>query len=347
MPCMIDRQPPDKAACDPRGTVPVDPPSGATLRYLAVAGLTLLALVVALEPDVGFAAPTAARALFWAAQIGVGLFVLQALLLGLTRLMGASRVPSWALVMVSGFLGAVLLSPIYWLLGEGLMEQWLGYPALPENEGAHPTAVIGRHVFVAEFIDIVGPVTAAWALICLPRLHWLMPPLLNSQTHSRPDGIPLGAAADRIEARAAVSGLKADCPKPDSIGETMPAGSPRPRWSDRLPAELGRDVIAVASELQYLRVWTTRGCGLILGALADVEAEESDHGLRVHRSWWVVGRHVVSVRRTGQGAVCLMSNGREVPVSRRRRADVLARFGDGARYVVAPSSETVADADLN
>jgi len=344
---MIDHPPPDKAASEPRRTLPSDAPSGSTLRYLAVAGLALLALVVALEPDVGFAAPTTARGLFWAAQIAVGLLVLQALLLVLTRLMGASRVPSWALVILSGILGAVLLSPVYWLLGEGLMEHWLGYPALPENEGAHPAAVIGRHVFLAEFVDIVAPVTAAWALICLPRLHWLVPPLLHRQTDPGPDDNPIGGAADRIEARPKVSAVAADCLKPDSISETAPAGSPRPRWSERLPAELGRDVIAVASELQYLRVWTTRGCGLILGALADVEAEEADHGLRVHRSWWVVVRHVVSVRRTGQGAVCLMSDGREVPVSRRRRADVLARFGDGARYVIAPSSETVADADLN
>jgi DNA-binding LytR/AlgR family response regulator len=56
--------------------------------------------------------------------------------------------------------------------------------------------------------------------------------------------------------------------------------------------------------------------------------------------------HVVSVRRTGQGAVCLMSDGRQVPVSRRRRADVLARFGDGVRYVGA-RSEAVTNADLD
>jgi hypothetical protein len=31
-----------------------------------------------------------------------------------------------------------------------------------------------------------------------------------------------------------------------------------------------------------------------------------------------------------------LSDGREIPVSRRRKADVLARFGDSARYDVVP-----------
>ena len=86
---------------------------------------------------------------------------------------------------------------------------------------------------------------------------------------------------------------------------------------------------------------------LILGALADVESEGAAHGLRVHRSWWVAFEHVISVRRTPAGAVCLMSDGREVPVSRRRRAEVLARFGDGARYRVAGESKVVPHPDLH
>jgi DNA-binding LytR/AlgR family response regulator len=99
-----------------------------------------------------------------------------------------------------------------------------------------------------------------------------------------------------------------------------------------LPSELGDDLIAVTSELQYLRVWTSRGCALVLGSLQQVEDEEGAAGIRLHRSWWVHARHVRSVRRRGEGAVCELSNGREVPVSRRRKTDVLVRFGDGTRY---------------
>jgi hypothetical protein len=42
-----------------------------------------------------------------------------------------------------------------------------------------------------------------------------------------------------------------------------------------------------------------------------------------------------------------MSDGREVLVSRRRRGEVLARFGDGARYRGGVASEVVPQADLH
>ena len=95
-------------------------------RYLTVAGIIFVALMTTLEPDVGFAAPPAAKLLFWSLQVSTGLLVLQIVLYLLTRRYGASHVPSWALVLISGVLGAVVLAPVYWLIGEGLMEQWFG-----------------------------------------------------------------------------------------------------------------------------------------------------------------------------------------------------------------------------
>jgi hypothetical protein len=37
--------------------------------------------------------------------------------------------------------------------------------------------------------------------------------------------------------------------------------------------------MAVKSELQYLRVWTTRGAALVLGSLQEMEDEEGSAGL--------------------------------------------------------------------
>jgi hypothetical protein len=332
------------------------------LRYLTVAGLALLALMMSLEADVGFSAPPAARLLFWALQIATGLCVLQSVLYLLTRRYGASRVPSWALVMLSAVLGAAVLTPVYWLIGEGLMQRWLGYPARPDEDGDALGGALFGHPLLAEYVDIVGPVTTAWALVCLPRLHWLVPPLLNGRTPPAPAATEqvvadpdaaMAAFVPPVSDRLATEAHSGSTPSTGSPGlgaaTTAPASAqpPRPTWCERLPAELGTDVIAVASELQYLRVWTPRGCALILGALADVESEGAAHGLRVHRSWWVACGHVISVRRTASGAVCLMSDGREVPVSRRRRNDVIARFGDGVRYRVAGESEAVAHTDLH
>jgi hypothetical protein len=336
-----------------------------TLRYLTIAGFIFLALVMTLEPDVGFSAPLGARLLYWTLQVAAGLFVLQWVLYSVTRRYGASRIPSWSLVLLSGVVGAFLLAPIYWLIGEGLMEGWLGYPAQADNEGVDLIDVTLSNPLLKEFLDIVGPVTAAWALICLPRLHWLVPPLLNGRTQtsvatpkpgpkSEANNASLNPPVTRSEARP--PGDSTTAPKVSFTaplhsldqGTSVVACAPpaRTTWRERLPPELGTDVIAVTSELQYLRVWTSRGCALILGALADVDSEDTAHGLRVHRSWWVAREHVVSVRRTATGTLCLMSDGRQVPVSRRRSAEVLARFGNGAHYRVAGESKVVADTDL-
>jgi hypothetical protein len=338
--------------------------AGGILRYLTVAGLALLALILSLEPDVGFSAPPLARLLFWTLQIVTGLFVLQSVLYLLTRRFGAGRIPSWVLVLLSGVLGAAVLAPAYWLIGEVLMQHWLGYPARPDDDDGLFHLPFGGPL-LAEYIDIVVPVTTAWALICLPRLHWLVPPLLSAQ--GRPAFVAPGVRAKPAESETAAGAPAATLAlsEADASARLSEAGSmfsatgvaepavapapllPPPAWYDRLPTELGTDVIAVASELQYLRVWTPRGCALILGALADVESEGMALGLRVHRSWWVASEHIISVRRTATGAVCVMSDGRQVPVSRRRRAEVLARFGDGVQYRVAAASKAVPHPDLH
>lgn len=323
------------------------PGAGGIPRYLTFVGLALVALMVTLDPDVGFTAPLGDRLLFWFLQIATGLVVLQSVLFLMTRRLGASRMPSWSQVLLSGVFGSLVLAPIYWLIGEGLMQAWLGHPAQTDAARADLVGLTLHHPLLIEFADIVGPVTTAWALICLPRLHWLVPPLLHGQ--------PLNAAADTAPPAHAVSTPpqsappQADTPEIDSLHTraAVPTTTPSTGWRERLPTELGQDVIAVSSELQYLRVWTTRGCALILGALADVESEEARRGLRVHRSWWVASEHILSVRRTATGAVCLMSDGRQVPVSRRRRAEVLSRFGDGAQYRPADDSKEVAQPDLH
>jgi hypothetical protein len=307
------------------------------LRYLTFAGLAFLALMLTLEPNVGFTAPLAARLMFWTLQIIIGLFVLQSVLHLLTRRFGTTQAPSWSLVLLSGVLGSVLLAPLYWLIGEGLMVTWLEYPSQADETAADFIGFTLAHPLIQEYLNIVGPVSAAWTLICLPRLHWLMPPLLHGRTSDSDAVTTPDINSKAIEVSSSVN-------ESNAAESTAPT---RSTWRDRLPEQLGTDVIAVTSELQYLRVWTPRGCALILGALADVETEAAATGLRVHRSWWVATEHVVSVRRTATGAVCVMSDGSQVPVSRRRRSEVLAQFGDGAQYRCDDASKAVTQTHLN
>jgi hypothetical protein len=284
-------------------------------RYLGGTGLALWAFVMALMPDPGFMAPWLWMALFWALQIGVGLTILQTILYLMSRVDSKGRMPLWSLVAMSGLCGSVVLAPIYWLIGEGLMQQFMGFAeTIDTDELRSVERTLGWAALVEEWLEISGPVIAGWALISWPRLQGLLPPLVQKTNWSVDE--PLAA-------------LSQD-PKVIEVSVCS--------WREALPKELGDDVIAVKSELQYLRVWTTRGAALVLGSLQEVEDEEGSAGMRVHRSWWVHARHVRTVGRRGEAAICELSDGREVPISRRRKADAIARFGDRARYQEMPKA---------
>ncbi|MDP3517382.1 MAG: LytTR family DNA-binding domain-containing protein [Pseudohongiella sp.] len=296
---------------------PLSPANASSiLRYLGGTGCALWLLVMALQPDVGFSAPWLWMGFFWLVTIGSGLAVLQSLLYVLSRRKQLQQWPLWMLVACSGILGSTLLTPIYWLLGEGLMQGSLGFEATMDDETDSGTALgFGWAALLQEFGDMVGPVTAAWLLISLPRLQGLLPPVLVHRQGRE--------STENAESTAEMVG---------QAELTTRETQARPAWREALPKEMGDDVIAVCSELQYLRVWTARGSTLILGSLQEVEDTEALTGMRVHRSWWVHARHIRSVRRRADGLVCQMSDGRDIPVSRRRKAEVLERFGDAARY---------------
>lgn len=294
----------------------VDTANSVTIaRYFGGTGLALWALVMALTPDAGFMAPWLWMALFWALQIGVGLAILQTMLYLISRVDSKGRMPLWSLVAMSGLCGSVVLAPIYWLIGEGFMQQVMGFSETIDTDELHSfEQTFGWTVLLDEWLEISGPIIASWALISWPRLQGLLPPLVQNIN--------------------------------SSVDEQLIALSQEPKvvevsvrhWRTALPTELGDDVIAVKSELQYLRVWTTRGTALVLGSLQEVEDEEGSAGMRVHRSWWVHARHVRTVVRRGEAAICELSDGREVPISRRRKADAVARFGGRARYQEMPTA---------
>lgn len=299
------------------------------IAYMGATGCALWALVMTLAPDPGFSAPWPWMSLFWALQISVGLIVLQTTLYLMSRIDHLGRMPLWSLVVMSGFCGAAVLTPLYWLIGEGLMQQVLGFAeTFDTNDPIDEQQKFGWAALVDEWLDISGPVIAAWGLISWPRLQGLVPPLVQKASGS------VNKPPESESESRALNGTEAAAER---------------NWRTALPRELGEDVIAVKSELQYLRVWTSRGSVLVLGSLQEVENAEGSAGMRVHRSWWVHARHVRAVRRRGEAAICELSDGREVPVSRRRKADAVARFGDAARYddVPAPSGASQAGADQN
>lgn len=112
---------------------------------------------------------------------------------------------------------------------------------------------------------------------------------------------------------------------------TQPAAPPRPiepavPFLERVPARLGRELIALEAEDHYLRVHTSLGSELILARLSDAVAQLDGYdGLQVHRSWWVAA-DAVSGLVVQDGRLALqLRNGLTAPVSRTHRTAVRAR----------------------
>ncbi|UOR15842.1 LytTR family DNA-binding domain-containing protein [Qipengyuania aquimaris] len=96
-----------------------------------------------------------------------------------------------------------------------------------------------------------------------------------------------------------------------------------PRFLDRLPPEIGTDLLALEMEDHYVRAHTALGSELVLMRLGDAIAElDGIEGRQVHRSWWVARDAVEEVRREGRNIRLALSGGIEAPVSRNRAAEL-------------------------
>ena len=96
----------------------------------------------------------------------------------------------------------------------------------------------------------------------------------------------------------------------------------RVRFLDRLPEELGQDLIYVRVVDHYVQAITTAGSTLVLMRFTDAIAElEGANGLRVHRSYWVARDHVVEAMRESGRTLLRLTEGHKVPVSRSYLAD--------------------------
>ncbi|WP_300582397.1 LytTR family DNA-binding domain-containing protein [Marivita sp.] len=100
-------------------------------------------------------------------------------------------------------------------------------------------------------------------------------------------------------------------PAPANVPQTVPL-------LDRLPLDKRGRLIAISVEDHYVRVRTTKGEEMILMRLADAIREVgATPGAQVHRSHWAAFDQVNAVTRDSDRAVLQMTNGGDIPVSRR------------------------------
>lgn len=112
---------------------------------------------------------------------------------------------------------------------------------------------------------------------------------------------------------------------PDPDAPRTRAAADAPAFLSRLPLSRRGDLVALSAELHYLRIYTTKGDGLVLygfgEALSDLGPEV---GLQLHRSHWVDPRFVAGVDRADGRMSVRTTTGLVLPVARNRRAAVAA-----------------------
>ena len=99
-----------------------------------------------------------------------------------------------------------------------------------------------------------------------------------------------------------------------------------PALSDLIPSapqSLGNDIIRLHALDHYVELVTTKGTALLTEQFGDCVARLSDlNGVQCHRSHWISLNHVTALKPTGSTYACILSNGDDVPVSRRRYSDL-------------------------
>lgn len=103
----------------------------------------------------------------------------------------------------------------------------------------------------------------------------------------------------------------------DEAGVSSQPSSFHSAFLDRLPKEMGTEIIALEAQEHYTKVHTLLGSSLVLYRFGDaVKDMSSQGGLQVHRSYWVLTDAIQQVDRTGRTYELTMNTGIKVPVSR-------------------------------
>jgi hypothetical protein len=191
----------------------------------------------------------------------------------------------WIQTALSGIVAALLFVPIAYLLDILF--------AIPEDE---PAMGILRGL-LDEAAGVVVPVTVTWIALNSP---WILQ-LDFSKKHTAP-------------------GIQELCPTAVSSS----TDSERPaRFLEELRSRASGDLISMSSELHYIRVVTTDAEVMFLYNLKDAIGElPLDAGVQIHRSHWVSRDHVKGLSKSNGGYECTLSNGKRLPVSRRKYSEV-------------------------
>jgi hypothetical protein len=273
--------------------------NGPFAQRIVATGAALTLLLTVLAPESSAPLTFWSRLLFWGLHIGAGLAA--ACLAAKMLVQNFPALRDWRLVILSGLAGVLLFAPIAYGL-EALFPLAQGAPDSDWADVLAQKNIVAA--IIVEAMEMAPSYLAAWAVI------------------------NLGSFSDVLASFSTASEEAPESPAAKYEEAPVSTAAPANAFFERLPPAIGKDVIAVSSDLHYLRVVTREGQAMVLGALKEVEDFFGDSGLRVHRSHWVNLEAVVRLVKPGSGWQLEMSNGSKIPVSRRKRTEVIEYLGE-------------------
>jgi|688.fasta_scaffold182186_2 hypothetical protein len=260
-------------------------------KYFFFSSLALVVIFAWMEPAGSAGIGFGKGLIFWAIQISI----LIPLLITIQHLAShyvALNTPQtpWIQTTVSGVVAALLFVPAAYFLDVLF--------AIPEDD---PSAGFVRGL-LGEASGVVVPVTVTWLALNAP---WILQ-LDFSKRHAAPTTQEL---------------------KPDAAKSKSDKEQPT-RFLQELRSRASGDLISMSSELHYVRVVTTDTEVMFLYNLKDALAQlPPDAGVQIHRSHWVSRGHIRELTKRNGSWECTLSNGRKLPISRRKYSELKDLLG--------------------
>jgi hypothetical protein len=255
-------------------------------KYFIFSSIALIIVFAWMEPA-GAAGLGFGRGLvFWTIQISILIPLLIATQHFISRYSNFRSVNSpWIQTAIGGVVAASLFVPLAFSL-----DLLFGIP----DDTAGGGIIAG---LLDEASGVVVPVTITWLALNAPWILQLDFSKERRTTHPLPQ--------DHSDQCPAIT--------TDQTG----------RFIQELTTRASGDIISISSELHYLRVTTTDSEVMFLYNLKDaIDELPAGLGIQIHRSHWVSMEHVTKLSKRNGATECLLSNGKSLPVSRRKYSEV-------------------------
>lgn len=255
-------------------------------RYFLYSSLSLIVTFAWLEPAGAAGIGFWRGLLFWTIQIAIliPLLITTQDLVSHSSPLQTTNSP-WIQTALAGVVSALLFVPVALFL-----DVVFGIPGDAQGGGIFSE-------LLDEAFGVVVPVTTTWLALNAP---WIL----------------------QLDFKK-ISLVEASIPQVTEEKRCIEGREPASRFLKELRSRLSGELVSMSSELHYLRVTCTDGEVLFLYNLRDAINElPADSGVQIHRSHWVSRAHLRRVTRRDGNTECILSNGKNLPVSRRKYSEV-------------------------